>query len=109
PSGKRETERKGNAPVNTSPSTNSDGRGIRISWIWLSGLDGDEQEMDTEIDSAIINTGVSRSTLMKQEVKCCWAESSETSESISTRKLEVLLQHSRFFKQIIQYSDITPR
>ncbi|KRX84684.1 hypothetical protein T06_9932 [Trichinella sp. T6] len=25
-----------------------------------------------------------------------------------TRKLEVLLQHSRFFKQIIQYSDITP-
>ncbi|KRX35527.1 hypothetical protein T05_8083 [Trichinella murrelli] len=26
PSGKCETERKGNAPVNTSPSTNSDGR-----------------------------------------------------------------------------------
>ncbi|KRY47056.1 hypothetical protein T03_15918 [Trichinella britovi] len=25
PSGKRETERKGNAPVNTSPSPNSDG------------------------------------------------------------------------------------
>ncbi|KRX68135.1 hypothetical protein T09_353 [Trichinella sp. T9] len=25
-----------------------------------------------------------------------------------TRKLKVLLQHSRFFKQIIQYSDITP-
>ncbi|KRX72212.1 hypothetical protein T06_9736 [Trichinella sp. T6] len=25
-----------------------------------------------------------------------------------TRKLEVLLQHSRFLKQIIQYSDITP-
>ncbi|KRY24721.1 hypothetical protein T03_13101, partial [Trichinella britovi] len=36
--------------------------------------------MDTEIDSVIINTGVSGSTLMKQEVKCCWAESSETSE-----------------------------
>ncbi|KRZ16825.1 hypothetical protein T11_5315 [Trichinella zimbabwensis] len=26
PSGKRETERKGNAPVNTGPSPNSDGR-----------------------------------------------------------------------------------
>ncbi|KRX91647.1 hypothetical protein T4E_10647 [Trichinella pseudospiralis] len=26
PSGKRETERKGNAPVNTDPSPNSDGR-----------------------------------------------------------------------------------
>ncbi|KAL1240667.1 Glutamate--tRNA ligase [Trichinella spiralis] len=26
PSGKRETERKGNAPVNTGPSSNSDGR-----------------------------------------------------------------------------------
>ncbi|KRY27217.1 hypothetical protein T03_4522 [Trichinella britovi] len=25
-----------------------------------------------------------------------------------TWKLEVLQQHSRFFKQIIQYSDITP-
>ncbi|KRX46796.1 hypothetical protein T09_15496 [Trichinella sp. T9] len=26
PSGKRETERKGNTPVNTGPSPNSDGR-----------------------------------------------------------------------------------
>ncbi|KRY05841.1 hypothetical protein T01_13901 [Trichinella spiralis] len=26
PTGKRETERKGNAPVNTGPSPNSDGR-----------------------------------------------------------------------------------
>ncbi|KRY05351.1 hypothetical protein T12_8870 [Trichinella patagoniensis] len=37
--------------------------------------------MDTEIDFVIINTGVSGSTLIKQEVKCCWAESSEISES----------------------------
>ncbi|KRY02914.1 hypothetical protein T01_12798 [Trichinella spiralis] len=29
-------------------------------------------------------------------------------KGICVRKLEVLLQHSRFFKQIIQYSDIAP-
>ncbi|KRX35015.1 hypothetical protein T05_12967 [Trichinella murrelli] len=38
----------------------------------------------------------------------CEKSSLTRNVSISTRKLEALLQHSRFLKQIIQYSDITP-
>ncbi|KRX52390.1 hypothetical protein T06_9485 [Trichinella sp. T6] len=45
--------------------------------IWLSGLDGNELEMETEIDKemdvVIPHDALSDKYIIKQEVKSCWA------------------------------------
>ncbi|KRX35076.1 hypothetical protein T05_8272 [Trichinella murrelli] len=50
---------------------------IVTSMIWLSGLDGNALEMETEIDKemdfVIPHAAVSDKYIIKQEVKSCWA------------------------------------
>ncbi|KRZ84415.1 hypothetical protein T08_620 [Trichinella sp. T8] len=53
------------------------GRNCNKIIIWLSGLDGNaleiETEIDKEMDSVITHAAVSDKYIIKQEVKSCWA------------------------------------